>query len=318
MKHLLSILFIFILSFSSKAQQNLVPNPSFEDTVYCPNATNQIDACQHWLNFGNSPDYFNACDPTGLNVPNSSFGFQYAHSGNGMAGIYAYRKPFAPSGPNYREFIGAQLNSPCIIGTKYFVSFYINYADVLGIAIDKLGINLSTVSFDSCCKPPLTNSALLYTDSILKDSLLWVRLETSFIADSAYKYLEIGNFFDDANTDTLHLITLYDAAYYYIDDVCITTDSLYNQTWTGIIKNSTQQNIKIYPNPTNSIVNLEANNLFDEIELINFTGTSVLKEEIVPSKRYTFVLPYSIENGLYLIKIKIKNAFSIHKLIVQF
>ena len=318
MKHLLLVLLLFTLSLSSQAQQNLVPNPSFEDTVYCPFGLNQFDACKDWMNFGNSPDYFNSCGPSGLNVPNVVFGYQFAHSGNAMAGIYAYRKPFAPSGPNYREFIGTQLQSPCIIGTKYFISFYINYADVLGIAINKLGISLSTVPYDSCCQPALTNSALLYTDTILKDSLLWVRLEKSFIADSAYKYVVIGNFFDDSNTDTLQLITFYDAAYYYIDDVCVTTDSLYNQIWTNVIKIEPISNISISPNPTKSVVNISASIPFEEIELINCTGQILLKEKHPAINYFSLDLPYQIENGIYLLKISSRNSASVHKLIVQF
>ncbi len=70
--HKLFLFFTFnICCLTSIAQTNLVPNPSFEDTLYCPNVTNQIDAAMGWLNFGNTPDYFNACAPISLNVPNN-------------------------------------------------------------------------------------------------------------------------------------------------------------------------------------------------------------------------------------------------------
>ncbi|MBK7964032.1 MAG: hypothetical protein IPK10_01055 [Bacteroidetes bacterium] len=84
-KYLLLLLCIFYLQ-KATAQLNLVPNPSFEDTVYCPFGTDQLDACANWLNFCNSPDYFNACSNPAFGVPNSVFGYQYAHTGNAYAG----------------------------------------------------------------------------------------------------------------------------------------------------------------------------------------------------------------------------------------
>ena len=317
MKHLLLVLLLFILSLSSQAQQNLVPNPSFEDTVYCPNATNQIDACQHWLNFGNSPDYFNACDPTGLNVPNSSFGFQYAHSGNGMAGLVTYRRPNAPSGPHYREFIGIQLSNSLLIGIKYFISFYTNSSNKFGLASSKIGLRLSSVPFDSCCKPPITNNAHLYTNSILKDSIAWIRLDTSIIADSAYNYLIIGNFFNDFSTDTAQL-GINDYSYYYIDDVCISTDSIYNNTWTGVVDNSFKNEILIYPNPTQNTVNIKSINQFNEITIVEFTGKIVFHEHFNQVNDFSFEIPLSIISGFYYVKLKHRNSISVHKLVVQF
>jgi hypothetical protein len=316
---LLSILLLFILSFSSQAQQNLVPNPSFEDTVYCPNATNQIDACQHWLNFGNSPDYFNACDPTGLNVPNSSFGFQYAHSGNGMAGIAIYVKPSAPSGPNYREFVGIQLSSSLIIGQKYYYSFHTNYAGQfqVSIACNKMGLNFSTVPFSELNHPPLTNTAHLFTDSILKDSLAWVRLSGSFIADSAYQYLGIGNYFDDSHTDTNNTSVGPFQAYYYIDDVCVSSDSLFNEVWTSISENvSNSLSIKIFPNPTNNIVDIFAIENIELIRIFNLQGIEMAGFDKINSMNFRISVN-KLKQELYIVYIKTKSGYLMQKLLVK-
>lgn len=63
------------------AQVNLVPNPSFEDTVSCPNYANQIDKAVGWHASRNTPDYFNGCDwlTSNQSVPNNFRGYQYAH-----------------------------------------------------------------------------------------------------------------------------------------------------------------------------------------------------------------------------------------------
>jgi gliding motility-associated-like protein len=41
----------------------------------------------------------------------------------------------------------------------------------------------------------------------------------AFVADSAYEYVCIGNFFDDMNTDTISLTPTSQFAYYYIDGI---------------------------------------------------------------------------------------------------
>ena len=320
MKHLLLVLLLLILSLSSQAQQNLVPNPSFEDTVYCPWGTNQLDACANWLNFGNSPDYFNTC--TGFGGPpfNYGFGFQYAHTSNAMAGIISYRIPNSPAGPNYREFIGIQLTSNLVIGQKYYFSFYANfsYNTNTAIASNKLCLDFSTVLFDSCCHPPVDNICTFYTDSILQDSVAWVKISSSFIADSAYQYLVIGNLFTDQNTDTVRLGIGPDASYYYIDDVCVSTDSIFNETWTSLIENNIKSELRLFPNPSSENVIIESEESFYEMELINFSGQILLKERFQETKSFSFKIPISTQNGIYLIKVKHKNLYSIHKMLVQF
>ena len=58
------IFFLFaFLFFASqlKAQVNLVPNPSFEEYDTCPDLLDRVQYATHWMNFGNSPDYYNSC-----------------------------------------------------------------------------------------------------------------------------------------------------------------------------------------------------------------------------------------------------------------
>jgi len=59
-----SFLFIFFYvgSITFCSAQNLVLNPSFEDTILCPDALDQVNRSQYWINPTNStPDYFNSC-----------------------------------------------------------------------------------------------------------------------------------------------------------------------------------------------------------------------------------------------------------------
>ncbi len=320
MKHLLLVLLLFTLSFSSQAQQNLVPNPSFEDTVYCPFALNQFDACKDWMNFGNSPDYFNACATNGLNVPNAVFGYQNAHSGNGMAGVIIYRRPNSPSGPNYREFIGVELSSILNIGFKYYFSFFANFSYNLNTAIatNKIGMNFSTTLYDSCCPPPLNNFSVINCDSILKDSILWVKISGSFIADSAYSNVIIGNFFNDQNTDTVKLGIGPDAGYYYIDDVCVTSDSIYNQVWTSLNDVVAEQPVwELYPNPAKDVLNIKSSESFSQIEIYDFLGTIKFLKKFQRCKEMQISIPATLVNGIYLLKIVNSNKISSKVFIIE-
>src|SRR6187402_1143860 len=118
MRIIIVFLLVFLISNASKAQ-NLVPNPSFEDYSVCPGPSNQVYKCIDWANFGKSPDYFGSCSPVaGWSLPNISFGYQIPHSGGCLMGLVTWQEMSSPD-PNYREFIGAQLLAPTIVGQKY-------------------------------------------------------------------------------------------------------------------------------------------------------------------------------------------------------
>ena len=74
--------FLFLTSFSF-SQTNLVPNPSFEDTVNCRKWLIRYLIVKTRSSFRDSPDYFNSCDPTLNNVstPYNFGGFQIPKTG---------------------------------------------------------------------------------------------------------------------------------------------------------------------------------------------------------------------------------------------
>jgi Secretion system C-terminal sorting domain len=320
MKKQLLLLLCILSMQNASAQFNLVPNPSFEDTVYCPFGTNQLDACANWLNFGNSPDYFNVCSNPAFAVPNSVFGFQYAHTGNAYAGAAFYRGPNTPNSPNYREPIGIELLSSLTIGQKYFISFYVVNAGVNNgsIACDKQGINFYTVPFDSCCPPTLLNTAKLFTDSILLDTLNWTKISGSFIADSAYRFLCINNFFNDINTDTVITspFSIPYHAYYYIDDVCVSTDSIFNETWTGLNQfESKSEIIDISPNPSNGYFTVDSPVPILRYRIFNMQGQLI--EDLNFNATNNFELDLQDQpSGIYILNIYSKHYTSTHKIIL--
>ena len=314
MRSFIALILVFFNLPLAKAQINLVPNPSFEDTLICPTTLDQIDATLGWSSYSNSPDYFNGCANSSLNVPNTSFGFQYAHSGNAFAGIITYVRQNDPSGPNYRENVEIQLISPLQVGTKYYISFYCVRAEKnTGFASNNIGLRLFTSSYSKINPSPIDNLAHLKVDSILTDSIIWQKFSASIIADSSYNYISIGNFFNDLNTDTLIMDSTYYYAYYFIDDICVSLDSVYNETWTSI-NEINFNDIQIWPNPTNKDLNVKSIIPIDSYEIIDINGRIVHKNN--PNKSQIKIEFDDISTGLYIIKFNQKGKISVHKFIL--
>jgi gliding motility-associated-like protein len=222
---------IMFMSINSFFSQNIVPNPSFEDTNYCPFFLGDLTPIVEWESFGNTPDCFHTCSSSTIQVPNNSgFGYQYPRSGNSMVGIITYVWEQDPGWPNYREYIGAQLLEPLEIGEKYYISFYINCAGYIPnnqhIGSNKTGVRFYENLPSTNIQP--NNFSHVYSDSIITDTVNWYKIQGSIIADNSYQYIVIGNFFNHLQTDTI--IFGGDpfggsSAYYYIDDVCVSKDS---------------------------------------------------------------------------------------------
>ncbi|MCX6199441.1 MAG: hypothetical protein NTY88_09500 [Bacteroidetes bacterium] len=62
MLHKLFSLFLFLLLAQFVQGQNLVPNPSFEDTDVCPVGIGDVEKATGWGSYSYTPDYFNACN----------------------------------------------------------------------------------------------------------------------------------------------------------------------------------------------------------------------------------------------------------------
>ncbi|HRD53362.1 MAG TPA: T9SS type A sorting domain-containing protein [Flavobacteriales bacterium] len=83
---------------------------------------------------------------------------------------------------------------------------------------------------------PLPGYAHVYGTDVVEDTLGWTVISGSFLADSAYRYVVVGNFFSDEETNW----SLMDPngtgylAYYYIDEVCVSRDPLYCAQQAGI------------------------------------------------------------------------------------
>ncbi len=222
--------------FNSKAQTNLVPNPSFEYTIDCLLNGGDIIKAIPWFapNTVSSSDYFNACYyyPTpppcgGGGVPNNLFGFQEARTGQAYAGIGLYESGWPHGG--YREYIEVKLNDTLEAYKLYCVEFWVSLTRLCNNpepdGIDGIGAYFSKDSVrylntDTSYVINVSPQVLNPIGNIISDTTNWVKISGVFTAQGGEDYLTIGNFIRDEN---LHISFPPHGgyAYYYIDDVSV-------------------------------------------------------------------------------------------------
>jgi hypothetical protein len=298
--------FLFILFFNHSFSQNLVPNPSFEDYSQCPTAFDQINRAVGWSSYKYSPDYFNTCAAIPVSVPNNGRGQQIPLIGDAYAGIGTYDA----QGSSIREFIGIQLTETLIPGNKYFVSAYVSRSNsfVTNGASNKFGFRFSTIPYDVFNPVPVDNFSHIHSDSLITDSINWTKIGGSFIADSLYRFLIIGNFYDDANTDTLETNGF--GAFYYIDAVCVSSDSLYDLNWTSIETPLLySKEIVAYPNPVIDVLYLS--NITKTVSYLIFDSVGQQVAQGIIEGDGPNIHLSSISNGIYLLVIENKYLYKI-------
>jgi len=218
--YILSTLILSITAFRSYAQ-NLVPNYSFEDTIQCPFLPGQVSFASPWYDpTGASSDYYNACNQNDLGVPDNIEGKQIARTGSAYTGLLTYSQ-----GADFREYIQAKLISKLLTNKKYCMEFYVSLADTQTVAANNIGMYFSDTAISGPPIPVLNVIPQISNDIILNpltDKTGWTKVSGNFIANGTENYITIGNFLNDANTDTVFVGGgCCDASYYYIDDVSV-------------------------------------------------------------------------------------------------
>jgi Secretion system C-terminal sorting domain len=256
--------------------QNLAPNPKFEDTLSCPP---DFQSIADWTSWKNSPDYFHTCaNATNPSVGNpvNFAGYHAAPSGNGYIGL----ANFGNGTFTYREYAGAALTQPMIVGQTYYVSFKASLASTLigRLATNNLGIRFSTISYTLADPDTINNNPHVFSSAVITDTIGWTIIQGSFIADSAYAFMGIGNYFSDSLTTFIQVGTGPSSySYYLIDDVCVSTDSSLCMIASGVIELASQHSaVEVYPNPATATVNFSTKHPgVYNLEITDLSGRSV-------------------------------------------
>jgi len=260
-------LFVSIAHTFSQEVINLVPNPSFEEFENgCPENLHEIPL--HWSWWRDSPNSFSTCvDPQNLLdslgwAPWTGFGTQMPAHGESFCGFYSHGQPEDSNSSNFREYLGCELLEPLEVGNTYYVSFKVStgYKGYYWVtwACSHIGAIFTNEAFDWQQNPmPIPNFAHVYTEEIISDTVNWITISGTVIADQAYTHLGLGVFFEFELIDTFQILegpSL--GGYYFIDDICVSAYpdcSVVLNTEKQLIDNK----IRIYPNPASQHVSIE-------------------------------------------------------------
>ena len=297
-KYLFTIYCLLYTANCLNAQVNLVPNYSFEDTVHCPSNVNELYDSELWINPTTAtPDYLNACGTysTGVSVPHGWAGYQIAHTGVAYTGIFTYTR----GAKNYREYIQIKLSDSLLHDIKYMVSFYVSLGNYCQYAVATLGTYLSKTQISSSTDTymPYTPQVQNNSSNPITDTLNWVLISDTIIAQGGEQYITIGNFMSDSLSDTLKVSEISNSfSLYYIDDV-----SVIALNSTGISQYSNlNTHFSVYPNPTNSTVTLQGVNPLGMVRVYNTLGQIVFE---TTTKDKTLPIDFSNQNaGIYFVQ----------------
>ncbi|MFT4663680.1 MAG: hypothetical protein ACI8YQ_000181 [Polaribacter sp.] len=144
----------------------------------------------------------------------------------------------------------------------------------------------------------------------------------TFIAEDNFKYISIGNFKDDADSEIQQFddYIVAGAVYYYIDEVCLVKqgDNCSISTFTNV-QFSRQQYIEIYPNPSsNGIFNIdiigndEGNIILD---MHDAKGVNVYNTTLQENVGQHVIDISSLARGLYYLTISTQDDRQVRKII---
>ena len=289
---------LFVLLNDSFAQQNLVRNGNFEEYTYCPTTMDDFSVKNWYSPTTASPNYLNSCNLTDAGVPQNSWGYQYAHSGNAYVGFNT--SDFEPSSTNAREYVQSKLISKLEKDEFYEVSFYVSRADSCRRACDNIGLYLSVNEIGS-----LDNLLLPYSPQVvselnfpIENDTSWIKIIDTIVASGNEEFITIGVFSSNSNTNWVNVggsnSWTYES-YYFIDDVSVK---------------------KLYqiPNiftPNSDGINdfVDFSNFPFEVEIYNRWGNKVYSNKMSPYWYGKDENENELNEGIYFYKIENKTGF---------
>jgi hypothetical protein len=215
MRLYISLSFLVLVCLSSGYSQNLVPNGSMETQTDCPSSSGEINLATGWFSTLNSPDYYHSCNKEDY----QSFGPNIGGSQLPFQGVAYSALVTKNSGSDYHEHQGIKLIKPLITGKTYHCRMWVSLCELSSYGSNNLGFQ-----FGKTNQSFVNNISQVYTDSVIVNKVKWVLVAGNFVADFAYDYVFVGNFFEDANTKITEVADgSYSGAYFYIDSISVTT-----------------------------------------------------------------------------------------------
>ena len=304
MKKGIMLLLLLVIALALAGQTittNIVKNPDFEARSRCAFNNDEITRALNW-DPGNVdplyiwPEYYNSCsNGSSVGIPFQQYGKRkpdstvYSWSSpnpyNGYAGIITHSE----FGNNSRTHLsGDFLNKPWFLiqaNKVYYWSMRVrreykcNYATSIGIQLSNQDVSLAM-------NPALTNDtfAIHWPNAIVDTG--WVTIAGEFTANDNYDGFSIGNFYTDTTNRPEEINSNgIQYAYYYIDNVCISSSPNVcdSQITAGIGPKESGSKVAIYPNPCTQEGGFNVSGIENlQLSIYNSIGQRVDRENLVP------------------------------------
>jgi hypothetical protein len=308
----------------------MVPNAGFEETDSCFFGIGYLPpgaGPNHWYRAYLTFDHLQSCLPYGSvnGLPMNKWTFQHPYEGNSCVGLFTYHKNGLSE---QREWIMVPLVEPMVVGQTYYCSFRANAAfggnaqyPQIWLANSNVGMLFTT--YDRAWNagdpyPAPLNQAHVVYPQVLTDTVGWTLVSGSFVADSAYQYLMIGNFFSNALTDTLHFAPQGDPWFWYpwgytlIDAVCVSPSPLGCDLGQGV-SDLSGAGPALFPNPAEDQVVL-AGRSGAQLQVLDAVGRSVWQGRVEGDPWVLQVGAWA--RGAYVLRMEQAGRVEVHKFVL--
>ena len=200
---------LLFVCFALKVQAqigNYVTNPSFEVLKFAQVPTGN-DGIYGWgpIDTTKRAYLLYTVGPPLYNAPNSSYGFQFPRTGNNMIGSSFFYSNGNPE--SNRWYPRNRIKQPLQANKIYCARYFVVNTNNSPVGIDAYSILLAGTEIDTIkkCNIPLAylTPQVVHDGGILTDTMNWTPISGTFTANGTEKYLILGNFKADANTQSI-------------------------------------------------------------------------------------------------------------------
>ncbi|MGD1846711.1 MAG: OmpA family protein [Salibacteraceae bacterium] len=218
---------IMLMASTAMAQNNLVPNGSFDNVSGRVKRAGSISMAEPWYSPTDvQADLFSKSAKGDFSAPENMYGREVPEDGDNYAGFVAWS--YRDASP--RSYLTVELDKPLTEGKIYCVKFMVSLSDISKYAVNNIGAYLSTKKVtvkdlnNNSIEPQVMHSA----NKIYDDQYYWQTICQTFKSSGKEKYLTIGNFAaqDLVKTKKLRRPKGFTTpqignSYYYIENVSI-------------------------------------------------------------------------------------------------
>ncbi len=291
---LLKLLFGFCMLAATPSQaQVLFHNPNFDTYSSCPDNLGQVTRSEHWIDVVNTADFYNCNFQSYGSYPTGTPSF----SGTGCMGFASYGDLNGSA-----EAIGQSLAVPIVKGKSYSIRLMTKKAKSGAWSSNCGGV--AFYGFKSTVPPATTSihvSGIAGTDLLAKTAMItdtgWIPQVITFTAADNYSFVAL----------TVEKVPSC-KTYLFVDSL-ITKE----QSGGSIAGISADALLRVYPNPSSGIVQVESSAQIDQIKVTDVLGRTFLQE--APN-----TMNYHLQidmPGIYILHIFSQGQWSKHKIIIK-